>query len=234
MIGLIDSHSHFLYGVDDGAGSNAEMETMLDTYCAQGVSDVIATPHMMPGLQPFQSEVIEQRLLEARQYCKSRNYNIRLHCGAEVLFSPVLEQYMENHRLPTLANSGQILLEFLPNVSFEAMEKAVCLLENNGYRIILAHIERYRCLTQRKNAYRLKDKHQVMYQVNSSAILDDIWMLRGYMIKKWLREDMIDLIASDAHNMTSRPIRLKEAYLKIDRLYGKEKADRILMARVSV
>lgn len=234
MNGLVDIHSHFLYGLDDGAQSNTEMEAMLDTYYAQGVSEVVATVHMEPGLQPLPLEAVEQRLDEARQYCKSRNYDFRLYCGAEVLYSPVLEQYMYNHCLPTLANSRQVLLEFLPNISFKTMEKAVCMLENNGYQIILAHVERYPCLAQKENAYRLKQISQVLFQMNAGTILDDIGILKGYRIQKWLREDMIDLIASDAHNITSRSIRLQEAYVKIHRLYGKEKADKLLMTRAFV
>lgn len=45
MAKIIDTHSHILPGIDDGAGSWKEALCMLKTAQAQGIRRVIATPH---------------------------------------------------------------------------------------------------------------------------------------------------------------------------------------------
>ena len=42
---MIDIHSHFLYGVDDGAGSIEESLAMLRLAAGHGTTDIVATPH---------------------------------------------------------------------------------------------------------------------------------------------------------------------------------------------
>lgn len=49
MAKIIDTHSHILPGIDDGAGSWKEALCMLKTAQAQGIRRVIATPHWSGG-----------------------------------------------------------------------------------------------------------------------------------------------------------------------------------------
>ena len=48
MMGFTDLHSHFVYGVDDGARTRADMEAMLDAAYADGIVSMFATPHITP------------------------------------------------------------------------------------------------------------------------------------------------------------------------------------------
>ena len=63
-----DIHSHFVYGMDDGAQTLENMEAMLDAAAADGVSRLIATPHMTPGVHQFNEERLWRHLSEARAY----------------------------------------------------------------------------------------------------------------------------------------------------------------------
>ena len=85
MRGYRDIHSHFVYGLDDGAQAREDMELMLDAACADRVAVLVATPHVTPGLRPFDREAYARRLAEARAYCQGCGYGITLHAGAEIL-----------------------------------------------------------------------------------------------------------------------------------------------------
>src|SRR5512135_1392179 len=50
MRGFVDLHCHFVAGIDDGARSEAEGIALLTELHALGFDQVIATPHMRPGL----------------------------------------------------------------------------------------------------------------------------------------------------------------------------------------
>ena len=43
---MIEIHSHVLPGLDDGAANPADCHRMLRQYVEQGVTGIIATPHM--------------------------------------------------------------------------------------------------------------------------------------------------------------------------------------------
>ncbi|HQO56908.1 MAG TPA: hypothetical protein PK321_11375, partial [Clostridia bacterium] len=91
MMKFSDIHSHFVYGMDDGAQTAQDMEAMLDAAVADGVGCLIATPHMTPGIHAFNEDRFWRHLLEARAYCQIRGYSLNLYAGAEVLYTPALE-----------------------------------------------------------------------------------------------------------------------------------------------
>lgn len=222
-----DIHSHFVYGMDDGAQTAQDMEAMLDAAVADGVGYLIATPHMTPGVHPFNEERFWRHLSEARAYCKTRGYSLNLYAGAEVLYTPALEHYMSNHALPTLADSQNVLLEFAPAIPFLEITDAVDLLERNGYVPILAHVERYKALSG-LNIYRLKEQHSVFYQVNCSAVIDGEGLFKDMQMRRWFRDELIDHVASDSHNCQVRKTRMKNAYIILSKRFGVEYARRLV------
>ena len=44
-----DIHIHALYGVDDGAKTEAEMQAIVDASYADGIRTLCVTPHFHPG-----------------------------------------------------------------------------------------------------------------------------------------------------------------------------------------
>lgn len=227
MMKFSDIHSHFVYGMDDGAQTVQDMKAMLDAAVADGVGCLIATPHITPGLHPFNEDRFWRHLLEARAYCQIRGYSLNLYAGAEVLYTPALEHYMSRHALPTLANSQNVLLEFAPAIPFAEITDAVDLLERNGYVPILAHIERYKALSG-LNIYQLKEQHSVLYQVNCSAVIDGEGLFKDMQLRRWFRDELIDHVASDSHNCRLRKTRMKSAFTILSKRFGVEYARRLV------
>lgn len=59
---LQDIHSHFVYGVDDGAPDRAHMQQLLDAAYHQGIGLLMATPHVVPGVEPFDGALFQAHL----------------------------------------------------------------------------------------------------------------------------------------------------------------------------
>ena len=227
MRGFRDIHSHFVYGMDDGARKQSDMEIMLDAAYADRVVSLVATPHVTPGLSPFDEDAFAERLAEARSYCQSCGYEMKLYAGAEILYTPAIQNYVSRRRLPTLGDSNAVLMEFVPDVSFSELQGALELMERHGYLTVIAHVERYKCLFRGKNLKRIKDDFDVRCQMNCRTIYEKNGFWQEYCIGKWLREGYIDCIASDAHNMTTRPFGMKRAYRVLRERVGKEEARRL-------
>lgn len=148
MSGFTDYHAHFVYGVDDGAQTREEMYAMLDAAAADGVRHLFATSHSTPGMERFPQEIYDRHLALARAYCTQKGYDLKLEHGSELLYTPATGYAAVQRQLLTLGDTGWVLLEFVPNITAKELETALQEITGAGYRILVAHIERYPCLAQ--------------------------------------------------------------------------------------
>ncbi len=227
MDGFTEIHGHFIYGVDDGAQTEETMTAMLDAAAGQGVTRIFATSHVTPGMEAFPQERYERHLEKARAYCKQQGYDIRLYPGAELLYNPALEAYAREHSLPMLGDSEWVLMEYLPTVSAKELERGLEQVAQCGYSILLAHIERYPCLEKHGLLEKLQESYPVKYQVNCSTVLEPGGFWRKRRLDHWFKEGLVEVIASDAHNDSSRPVKIAAAYERLKQQYGEEAADRL-------
>lgn len=228
MKGFTDIHSHFLYGMDDGARSKTEMEAMLDAAHKDGISSLFATSHMIPGVRPLDDNLVKHRVKEAIGYCRFKGYRMNIYEGAEILYTPVMRNYLLNHPLKTLGNSEYVLIEFVPDIDFEEMKAALERLQRYGYIAVLAHAERYKCLFYRNRVEKLKDQFDMRFQVNAQTVLSEHGFFRSRCIHGWLEKKQIDFVASDAHGLKSRSFQMSEAYKVLLEKFGRTYADQLV------
>ena len=210
MSGFTDYHAHFVYGVDDGAQTREEMYAMLDAAAADGVRHLFATSHSTPGMERFPQEVYDRHLALARAYCTQKGYDLKLEHGAELLYTPAAGYAAVQHQLLTLGDTGWVLLEFVPNITAKELETALQEITGAGYRILVAHIERYR----------------LRCQINCSAVLDSSFWQR-MRLEHWVKAGLVDAVSSDAHNCTSRPTRMRQAYAQLCSHVGETTAQKL-------
>lgn len=222
MPGFCDIHHHILYGLDqDGPQSFEDMQAMLHAAVEDKTDIIIATPHVTPGIDYFDWLLYEERLDEANFYCQSAGLPLRVYAGAELLWTEQTPEMLQAGRVPSLAGSRYVLLEFLPKEENEIIKRAVTRLNEAGYIPILAHAERYVKMIRRLSFVdALKRDGKVFYQINNESILEP----RGFFVKKFInhlvRTDQLDALASDAHNVGLRPTNMTQAYKKIREING--------------
>ena len=120
-----------------------------------------------------------------------------------------------------------VLVEFTPDIPLWEVEQALDTLERLGYVVVMAHIERYACLHAGKTAEKLKESHDVLFQVNANTLLAERGYFRTRRIERWFREGLVDYVASDAHNVRVRPFRMNKAYQVLAEKVGPEEAARM-------
>jgi len=69
---MIDIHCHVLWGVDDGPQSTEETSALLQLAKAEGVTDIIATPHYSFLLE----QVYEEKFQEAAELARGIGINL--------------------------------------------------------------------------------------------------------------------------------------------------------------
>lgn len=201
---LIDIHSHIIPDVDDGARNFAESLMLLEMMVEQGVTDVVATPHVNSNATraTWERQVSQFKLLKE----KATHLDINIHLGAEVKYRKYL---ITEYKKYTFENTNYILMEF----SWETEEDIFGVLEmlqKEGLKPIMAHVERYTYLTLED--YKEMKKRGILLQVNGNAVLGngrELWVHNANIL---VQERLVDFIATDTHNTEHRAPDMKKAY----------------------
>ena len=123
-----------------------------------------------------------------------------------------------------------VLVEFSPMDTFDHICQGIQQLQMKGYEVILAHVERYRYVTESiEHAEHLADMG-VRIQVNADSITGK----NGRRIKKYIKELMerrlVFCVGTDAHNAGSRSPHMKKAAEYVKKKYGEDYMRRIFFS----
>ena len=77
------------------------------------------------------------------------------------------------------------------------------------------------------SARKVKERHDVRYQMNCNTVLRKRGFFKDHAVEKWLKDELIDFIATDAYDTERRPSRMRDAYKMLCQRYGKQYANLI-------
>lgn len=209
---MTDIHQHLLWGVDDGAETPEHMQAMLREAHRQGIRTVVATPHAIPGLEPFDLGLCRERQEEAQHFCYREGLDIKVHLGAEIAWTGQTILSLRQSRIPTLGDSDYVLVELWRDISWKTASDVVRQLIGAGYCPILAHPERYCAfLMSPKQTIRFREETGVLLQINAAALLNPAGILQRRFIRMLIDGRAADAVATDAHGCSERPVNLAAA-----------------------
>ena len=224
MSKFVDIHHHLIYGVDDGARSFEDTQKMILRAVQENVSDIVCTSHATPGGKPFPADVYIRHMEKAREWIAQEGIPMRLYNGCEILYTESSARLLKEGHLPSLADTYNALVEFTPETDFKRMCDAARSIGNAGFNVIFAHVERYQALRNVAHVKELRDEYDVYMQMNANTIVTK----KGFFFDRWVRhmldECFIDCVATDAHNVSSRPCSMRICYEMLKERYGRETA----------
>ena len=225
---MIDIHSHILFGVDDGAQNRKETQALLRTAHQQGVHTIIATPHQRRGMFEATREEIEERYAQVVAMAEKISPNLKVLLGSEIYITQSTLERIEQGAYFPLGDSKALLVEFPYEIAYRDIQKAVKRISWAGYRVVLAHIERYEALDN--HADRVEELLMLgcYTQINASSLLPiklfDKKKQRKKRARYFLEQQVVHFVASDVHNMTDRAYYMQDAYLFLEKNYGRKVA----------
>lgn len=197
----VDIHSHLLPGLDDGVKTFEEAETIIAFLARMGYRKIITTPHIMSDAFPNTSETILSKLEELRLHLQNKGIAMDVSAAAEYYLDESLFRSVEdNHPLLTF---GDRYLLFETNFVTEPfnLKEFIFLATTRGYKLILAHPERY--LYLHNNLEKVQDllDRGVMMQMNISSLTGYYSRPVQRMAFKLLNRRMIHWLGSDCHHL---------------------------------
>ncbi len=203
---ISDFHTHILPGIDDGSRSLEISEKMLDIQAAQGVEQIVLTPHF------YADENRIERFLSRRSTALeallplAASRKISLIPGAEVAYFDAMSRAEGLEQL-CLEGSRLMLLE-LPFRQWNRrdLDEIEGLLDKK-YELILAHLERYIPFQRDKSILETLLTLPLLVQINAESLLT---FRSRRMVLKLFAAGKAHLLGSDCHNLDSRRPNLAE------------------------
>ncbi len=254
MRGFVDLHCHWVAAVDDGARNADESLAMLRGLHQAGFDDVVATPHMRPGMFDNDRASIERAFAAMKPVLSAAGALPSVHLGSEHFFDDVVYgRLLRGEAVPysrlageTVARAGDVaapdavagerdrsaarrhvLIEFGPTAFPVRLSHRLFDLRRAGLVAVLAHPERY------EPVWRDDGCLDAMIDAGAHLLLDVCALVGKYgrapqrAAEKLLEEEAYEAACSDAHRPGDVEIVVRSIE-RLEALVGAVEAKRLL------
>jgi protein-tyrosine phosphatase len=222
---MVDVHCHILPGLDDGSDSVDTSLKMAEMAIEDGVTHVIATPHANSEYD-FIPELVQSRRDEIQSYLGDR-LTIVTGCDFHLSFENLAALRAAPHRF-TLNQGDYLLVEFA-NFSIPAsMDQTLHQLQLLGLHPIITHPERNPLIRSQWDRLWGWLRQGCYVQVTAQSITGGFGRRAQQAADLLLEANAVHFVASDAHNVTTRPLRLRPVFDALVESEGEERARALL------
>jgi len=220
--GIVDIHSHILWGLDDGVRSMDESLRMLSDAAAAGTAHIVATPHANDEFH-FDPAIISERIAELQIASAG---SLRIHRGCDFhLSAQNIEDALHNPAKYTINGGPYLLVEFPDMFISPASEHILGRLRESGMIPVITHPERN--LVLQRDLARVKRWAAAGYlvQVTGLSLLGRFGKAARESAWALIESGAAHIVASDAHDPEDRHARLDEVRTAVAERAGNEAAE---------
>ena len=195
----IDMHSHLIPSIDDGAKDLNDSITLINILYSHGFKKIITTPHIMTDFYKNNIETISSGLKKVKEELLKQSIDIKIEAAAEYFVDYDFKQKILGGEKFLTLGDNYILIEFSFLTPPHNYLETIFQLQLKGYKVILAHVERYPYLSKSD----LKDfvSRGVYLQLNVLSSIgyysNDVRTRANWLIDN----NMISFIGTDCHNL---------------------------------
>lgn len=197
---------------------------MAEMAAADGITHIVCTPHanFQYGFDP----VLNQQKLEQLRARLDSKITLGLGCDFHLSYDNI-DDALKNSTKYTINHGRYLLVEFADFVIPHQMAQVFYNLLVAGMQPIITHPERNPTL--QRNPQRLDEwvKQGCLVQVTASSLTGRFGRTAMGFAHTLLKEHKAHFLATDAHNLQSRPPLMKEAFDLVVKQYGTETAQRL-------
>lgn len=205
MTVMIDFHNHVLIDVDDGPQNTERAVKLLKQACAEGVTEIIVTPHHLHPKYSNTIQCVEAKLLELQNNEEVKQLNINFYAGQEIRLTDQIITEIEEGTIKGINGSRYLLIEFPSNEVPYYTHQLFYELQNKGYIPIIAHPERNKEISQNLDVLFELINMGALSQLTSGSVVGAF----GKNIKKvalqMIDNNLVHFVGSDAHDVEHRP-----------------------------
>lgn len=222
---MIDMHNHILYGIDDGCKTIEESIETIKNMKKMGFNTIVLTPHYIEDSSFKANNNLKlQRLEILKEELLKNNIDVNLFLGNEIFINESINELIINKEIRSINNTRYILIELPFNNQILNLDDYLYELKLKGYKIIIAHPERYTYFKDNYEEARKLYDSGVLFQVNYGSIIGQYGSSSLKLVKKLLKDDMVDFISTDIHKPSSSLFdKFDDIKHKIIKIIGEDK-----------
>ena len=220
---MIDLHCHILPGIDDGAENLDASIAMAEKAIDQGITHILCTPHHNNGKYTNPKTSIIDQVAKLQAELDKRNLPLTLFEGQEVRITGTLVEEIKNDRiLFTDIEDTYILIEF-PTLDIPAYTEQLFFKLRSMKKIpIIVHPERNAKFREDPNLLIPFLDMGCLAQLTAPSYVGIFGKSIQKTAKIMVENNLVQMVASDAHGVHKRNFHLAEAYKKIQKDFGNE------------
>lgn len=216
---MIDTHSHLLYGLDDGCRDISESIRFARQAVKQGVTTLFATPHCCDGVFNCKRTAILGLARQLNSSLHAAGIPLRVLPGAEIRVNHDLIAEFDNGNLLTLNDAGTwMLLELPPMFIDGAVSMMIRKLRNRGVTPVIAHAERNPMIMSRPDLAANFIYQGARIQITAGSITGDFGKASMKTARIICEADQVFCIGSDIH--PGRKYRMEKAEKRLKKWVG--------------
>ena len=224
---MVDLHCHLLPGIDDGPETLEEALGMARAAYEAGIHRAIVTPHLHLGRYENGLESIRAATAAFAAELQEAEIPLEIGYGAEVRISPELTSLVECGQVPFLGELDRrkvMLLEFPHGHVPVGSDKFAQWLLTRNIIPMIAHPERNKDVMRKLDKIVPFVELGCLLQVTAGSIAGRFGPRALERANELLERGWVHVIASDAHNLTTRRPDLEAGRAAAERIVGEAEA----------
>ena len=195
-----DMHSHIIPGIDDGARTIDDSIALARRFKALGYRKLIATPHIMADYFRNTPDTIRRGLDKLREGLLQNQIDLEVEAAAEYYMDETFEKKVREKSVLTFGDN--YLLFELSFINYPSnINDMIKLIQDNGYKPVLAHPERYPYFHGTVDNYsRIKDQNCCL-QTNAIALTGYYGPGPKALSEEMIANNLVDFVGSDMHHL---------------------------------
>ena len=224
---MVDVHCHILSGMDDGARTFDESVAMAEMAIADGITHVVATPHASNEYR-FDFAAVQKATAELQRAVGDR---LEIASGCDFHLSAENIAALKRNAAPfCIHQKTYLLIEFNDFSIPPALDQTVYEIQLAGVRPIVTHPERNGIIRTHQERLETWIRNGSYGQVTACSLTGSFGAPAKQAALSWIARGLIHFVASDAHNLTGRPQKLRAAYEVVEAEFGRDKAEALFVS----
>lgn len=224
---MVDLHHHLLPSLDDGPKDLVTSVAMAKRAADDGITHVVCTPHAN-ARYVFDPACVRRKIAELNAALAVESVPLRIGYGCDFHLSD--RNFAELLADPPryTINGGTVLLVELPDVGLSPkVNELLHHLQSTELVPVITHPERN--LTLSRDLERIRDfvRDGVLVQITAGSLLGRMGSVAKRIAHLLVSDGLAHFVASDAHNLTSRPPLMSEARDLLTEMYGASCSERL-------
>ena len=224
---MIDLHCHLLPGIDDGAKTLNDSLLMARLAVKNGIHKAVVTPHITPGRYDNDIKSIAASFNKFNQALIEHSIDLELAMAAEVRLDPIILSMVETNTLPFLGELDGMkvmLLEFPHSTLPPGALETVKWLVKNNIQPVIAHPERNKGVIKNYKTMKPFVDAGCLLQITAASMQGTFGRPPKSIGKKLLKAGWVSIMASDAHNMSTRPPEMETGRRVVEKIVGEKES----------